>query len=525
MTGKASNLWRWRAGVAVGLTCVAAMVLTACGTEDSASADQRKNGRLAGLKVNTPAEIAQVSAVDYDENENGLITANTLRRWIADWELNRPAGIKGKLVILQLTPGPAGAEFIKSNKTNVFTYHVPSGNDVTGWWTQTRDNGVIETTQMVPDGPKMDALLQAHDIDPQNDMIVCAMGTGSTSNAMAQGRCWYALRYWGVDAKNLAALNGGNQYLAAGDAEQTAWPAELFMPSPDVPSYKGTASVRDLKVDNTALQATLDDMMAILTEEDRNNTEDGVFLWDARNLSQYSAGQRMENGENTGTTTCADPYCDPEGTYDYMNSFQNNGSKQGHPNGALQLQFTRLLDATKGFAYRPKAELEAYMQGETVNGIGFLDGTYAPVGPGQAYQAGDVVYTYCETTFRAMITGFASAAILGYPTRFYDGAMVEWNSLSHKQTRTASVNGDYLLPVGSPWRTDLSSRSFFRYADDAAPNIAVRNVTNAYAATADAVILADKAYKDPAPAGNAGGAEDAGSGGGSIGLPPNPCGG
>ena len=66
---------------------------------------------------------------------------------------------------------------------------------------------------MVPDGAAMDALLKKYNIDPQNDMIVAAMGTGSTGNAMAQGRIWYALRYWGVDKKNLAILNGGNQWL------------------------------------------------------------------------------------------------------------------------------------------------------------------------------------------------------------------------------------------------------------------------------------------------------------------------
>ncbi|MFA5530776.1 MAG: hypothetical protein WDA11_08925, partial [Thiohalomonadaceae bacterium] len=112
----------------------------------------------------------------------------------------------------------------------------------------------------------------------------------------------------------------------------------------------------------------------------------------------------------------------------------------------------------------------------------------------------------------------------GYPTRFYDGAMIEWNSLAYKQTREASVNGDYILPVGSPWRTDLVSRSFFRYADDAAPTIAPRTITNAFATSADAIVMADRAYKTPAQEGADAGGGAGGSGGGSL-LPPNPCGG
>ena len=61
--------------------------------------------------------------------------------------------------------------------------------------------------------------------------------------------------------------------------------------------------------------------------------------------------------------------------------------------------------------------------GADAAGYRFIDATYGGVGQGNAYQSGDVIYAYCETTFRAMITGFASAGILGLPVRFYDGAM------------------------------------------------------------------------------------------------------
>ncbi len=110
------------------------------------------------------------------------------------------------------------------------------------------NNGVILTQSMVPDGATMDALLKKYNVDPNNDMLVCAMGTGSTGNAMSQGRCWYALRYWGVDqAKNLAILNGGNQWLngnglAADDFQATAGTAP----------NSGTFTVKSLLVDNTA---------------------------------------------------------------------------------------------------------------------------------------------------------------------------------------------------------------------------------------------------------------------------------
>lgn len=507
---KASD--RSRSGTTVGLLLLAAAWLGGCGGgggEDTTTGYVTVPGSdPVAIVVNTPAQIAQASADDYDDNINGLISGATLKRWKDDWMNQRPAGITGKLVILQLTAGPGGAEYLKPNGTNVFTYLSPTSE-----WIQTRSNGVISTISMVPDGASMDALLKKYNIDPHNDMIVAAMGTGSTGNAMGQGRVWYALRYWGVAAKNLALLNGGNQWLVT-----SSMSAGDFQTSASTEPSNGIATVKSLPSDNTALQATVQDMLAILPSSDTNVRNDGVFIWDARNLSQYSAREKLEMGEDTdavtaGSQACATAYCDPiEMPVNPMVAFQNSGSRQGHPRGAVQLQFTRMLDSSQGYAYRPKATLASYLNGDVdANGVGFVDATYQPVGAGEAYQNGDTVYTYCETTFRAMITGITSVVILGKPTRFYDGAMVEWNSLSYLQDAT----GNYILPIDSPWRTDV--KSFFVPASSASL-VAQRQIDDPYAARADAIIRADKAYKTSASSGDSGG-------GGGGGLPPNPCGG
>lgn len=483
---------RWpQSGAMVGVFLLAAVGLAGCGGggEDSTVGDYRLQ-----IVTNSPAQIAQVSADNYDDNVNGLISGATLKRWKDDWLNQRPAGITGKLVILQVSAGPAGAEYVKPNGTNVFTYLSPSSE-----WTQTRSNGVITTMSMVPDGAALDALLKKYNIDPHNDMIVAAMGTGSTGNAMGQGRIWYALRYWGVDADNLAILNGGNQWLVT--ASMTA---ADFQAAASAAPNNGTATVKSLPSDNTALQATVEDLMNVLPAADTNVLTDGVFIWDARSVSQYSAGE----DDGTGTPVA-----------DYMTTFQNSGSRQGHPRGALQLDFSNMLVSAEGYRYKDKADLQAYLDGN-VSGAGFIDATYQPVGAGNAYQPGDTVYTYCETTFRAMITGVVSTVILGKPTRFYDGAMVEWNSLSYLQ----QARGDYILEIDSPWRTDVMS--FYRPASspslvhDGIPNAVndgIRTIDNAYAAHANAIILEDRAYKTSSTSDN-------GSTGGGA-LPSNPCGG
>ena len=484
-----------------GMTALAiALSLQGCGGDEDTSSVASQ------VVVNTPAAIAQVSADDYEQNVNGLITAATLKRWKDDWVTERAKlGLTGKLVILQVAAGPTGSEYIKPNGTNVFTYLSPSSD-----WVQTRSNGVIQTVSMVPDGATMDALLKKFNIDPRNDMIVAAMGTGSNPNAMAQGRIWYALRYWGVDKKNLAILNGGNQWINANGMS-----AADFQATASTAPNSGTISVKSLPVDNTQLQATLDDLLRVLPSGDTNVKNDGVFIWDARSLSQYSAGEMVEYGEDTdsdtaGTQACATASCAPLNPNNYMWTFQNGGSRQGHPFGTLQLQYTHMLDATKGFAYRPKAELAAMLAGGTNSlGIGFVGADYQPVGAGGAYQEGDTIYAYCETTFRAMITGVASAVVLGKPTRFYDGAMVEWNSLSHMIDK----NGDYIMPADSPWRSDV--KSFYRPSTDVT-KIEPRTITDPYASNANAIVNADKAYKT---------GEAVTGGGGGGGAPSNPCGG
>lgn len=489
-----------RLGAAAALA--ASLLLGGCSGGGSGS-----SGSVNGVKfqVNSPADIAQTSADDYNANVNGLITGTTLKGWIDNWQANRPAGITGKLVIFQATIGPAGAEYVKPDGVNVFTYLSPSSE-----WIQTRSNGVIETQSMVPDGATMDALFKKYNVDPTKDMIVAAMGTGSNPNAMAQGRIWYALRYWGVDKAHLAILNGGNQWLNGNGLG-----AADFQVDPSVAPNTGSFSVKSLTVDNTQLQATLDDLLKVLPGSDGNVKGDGILIWDARSLSQYSAGEMVERGEDTDSNTagaqaCATAYCAPADPNNYMWTFQNGGSRQGHPYGTLQLQYTNMLDATKGFSYKPKADLAAYLTGATdARGMGFVGADYGLVGAGNAYQEGDTIYAYCETTFRAMITGVTAAVILGKPTRFYDGAMVEWNSLSNLPDK----NGAFIMPANSPWRTDV--KSFFRPATSSTL-VNTRTITDPYAASANAVVNADKGYKT---------GETVIGGGGGGAIPGNPCGG
>lgn len=410
------------------------LALAGCMGEDS----KAKRGGDGTIVVNKIADITNESKANYDDNVNGLITHNTLKKWIDNWEANRPAGVSGKLVILQQGKGPAGAEFIKPNDKNVFTY-VESG------WLEPRNNGVMNIGEIVLSGSSIDRLIRKYGIDVNNDMIVCAQGGSAAGNYMNQGRCWFTFSYWGVPQQRIALLNGNNTYLS--DSAQLG--STYFSPTASPIISRQISSVKDLKVDNTVLYASIEDVINVLPLTDAPYNGDGLLLWDARNLPQYSAGQYKWDGNTTNNNVVAT-------VANGISGFQNSSTRQSHPRGALNLEFTNLLDVGTGL-YHSKSTLKSMVRGGlSPKGEAFVSGeSYAAVGEGNAYQDGDIAIHYCETSMRAGVTIVAAAVILGIPSRLYDSAMIEWNSLT---AGAKDKRGFEILPSSSPWDTSVLSQ-------------------------------------------------------------------
>lgn len=472
-----------RASGTVTALAALGLLLTGCGGGESSS-----SANPAVQTVNSPAQIARESAENYHDNVNGLITGQTLMRWIDDWPNNRPDGINGRLVIMQVTRGTEGKEYITPKPgQGVRTYHIDTDR-----LTQVRSNGVLETRQMVPEGALVDGILKDYNLDPRNDMIVWVVADASNFGAlMRQGRGWYMMRYWGTPHENLAVLNGRAVHDAVMDQSYLGSVATCDEPRidpdedfPDCLPRNGTVTVGDLPEDNISLQATLQDVL------DAAEGRSDAFVWDARSEGEY------------------------------MGTAFSSGAMQGHPRGAVVLPYGNLIMDDGSYRYKDKASLERYMNGEQVDGAMFQRyeaGSLIPVGPGNAYEAGQASITYCETTFRAMITGFATAAILGLPNRFYDGAMTEWNQLASGIQNSA---GDFPLPADSPWALDRQNRSHFVYRDPA--DIPPHDIHSPYADNTNAIVNADRNYR----MGNGGGT-GGGTGGDDGGLAPpsNACGG
>ncbi|MFP4616272.1 MAG: sulfurtransferase [Thiohalorhabdus sp.] len=393
-------------------------------------------------ELQSPAEIAEDHGSDdpdYSNNTNGLITAGTLADWMDEWANNKPNDsegnpIAGDLVILEVNDGgdydddgtwTGGGIYFQEDTgntdgENVRTY-VVSGGEVS----ETRNNGAIDSVSMVLSESSMNDLMAKYDVDPTEDMVVVAMGEGGGPPNMQMGRLWYALRYWGAPADHLALLNGGAQWntdegpLTDTDHVQIDTdPADVVTGhyNPDIADgsvdLSEVTAAADLPEANMDLMASYEDMLDVAKA---NTTEN--LIWDARSPEEYYGLENQGRG------------------YAF----------EGHVRGAENLPYDQLLVADEGWRYLDKDSLQ-----DKLDSLGYEDG--------------QTVYTYCVTTYRAMITGIASGVVLGKPTRFYDGAWTQWGQMAYHENK----EGTYNLASDSPWRADIPEASrWISYDPDA----------------------------------------------------------
>jgi 3-mercaptopyruvate sulfurtransferase SseA len=391
-----------------------------------ALADAARDGATdgGGLPVSTAAQLATESKADYADNEYGIITGATLARWIRDWRANRPQGVTGKLVVLQVVPNVSGSQaHVAGDGTNVVSYLVPQGE-----LTQVRNNGLSQIEAEIPGGAATDAFLKKYAIDPLTDYVAITFeqlpasgSTPATPNAVVQqvGRAWLLLRYWGYPAERVGILNGSINWNATNEG------LVLSRATPATPPNNGTGSVRSLRVDNTQLVITLDELLAILKRTPGATPLDDVRIVDARGGAEALG---LLKSTQTGKTDCpsytgtgANARCSP-----YF---------EGRIKGARSVPWTQFVDtAENGFRYLSKDAVKSLFDAQA------------------NYQAGKVTLQYCRTNVRSMVTGIVAGVILGYPTRFYDTSFIEWSHLAYGPTSKTRI-----LAETSPYRTDLAA--------------------------------------------------------------------
>ncbi len=407
-----------------------------------------------GIKVNSAADIARESNDDYNLNEYGLITPSTLGKWVNNWNGTKPPGINGKLVILQNGVGPSGSQYIAGNGSDVFVYSFNFANGAGSLaggdgFSQKRNNGLADTTSLIADGPKVDRILNLYGIDPLNDLVVFVSTANAANHVQGTLRGFYSLRYWGIDAKNLAFLNGTLPRLVVSNPGFVPFKSSTDTP----PSLNNVYSVKQVRVDNTILMLPLEDVITAVRNP--NNVQvpgltSRIFISDARSSSgssnEYNGVARSTQHEVSGKYT----------------------GFEGRIKGAKDIPWVDLLDSD--FRFKPKADLKAYYNGK-------------------GYEKGQTAIQLCRTNNRSQVTGFSYIAILGYPTTYYDGSWIEWGSLTGGGPAPK-------LPADSPFRTDIPELSeviTYNVAGDVDANLPTGLNTNAK--TSRQIILDDKAYK------------------------------
>ncbi len=435
--------------------------------------NENKHMYQNSIKVLSTTEIANRSYDDYAMNNYGIVTADKAASWITDWENNKPAGVDGKLFVMQMGD-IAGTEYnyIKSNGVDTFTFDRTAGCTTTGDF---RNDGVSNVPKPVFTGAQMDEAFMAYNIDPKHDMFLLVVAEADGGYYAGAIRMWYTLSYWGIPQKNIAVLSGQassvlNPEINTDLQSYGYTKADLFTANQSVPTMNGTHSIKEIKRDGTILQATTGDMMELVA----NGTENAIII-DARSASEYFGTKAAK----TEFKVCGN------GTEQCYTAFD------GHIASAKNIYYTDVINTTDANVdVNLDGTIDAKDASYTFKNIFEIESIFAAAG----YQAGQTAYVYCRTGTKASMLTFASAAILGNPTRMYDGSWIQWG----KMANAIDTNGAELLPSDTKWRLDVSE-----YTESITPSTKGTDFVSPHAegslhldaTNTNAIINEDKAYK------------------------------
>lgn len=407
------------------------------------------------LHVSTIEELTDKSAPDYGDNEHGIVSGGRLKRWIDNWEEERPDGIEGRLVIIQVVPSNVVTSLHITPKpaSGVVTHLISTAE-----FNVARNNGLSAFETDIPDGAAADAWLKKWDVDPRKDLVVLTFEQqASTANSAVQnvGRAWVFLKYWGVSSDHIAILNGSVDWNASNYGIGLSPAAQQKFTKP---TNAGTVTVRHLGHDNTVLSISLEEVLAILSEDAGAAPLSGVRIVDARGGAEAYG---LKRATSTGRTDCAN--------WDVLGNDLTSGAAaditasrsdnkcstpfEGRIKGAKSVPWTQFIDsAANGFRFLPYTTVKSTFDSQS----------------GWDSSA-DLTVQYCRTNQRSTVTAIVANVILGYPTRLYETSFIEWGHVSAGPAASGigGAPGEddprVLVDADFPFRTDLDD--FTEHAD------------------------------------------------------------
>jgi thiosulfate/3-mercaptopyruvate sulfurtransferase len=456
------------------LSLVASAAVTTALLSAETEANPHKTLFTNSVKVLSPGELAHRSHDDYAMNDYGLVSAEKAAAWITDWQNNKPDGVDGKLFIMQVGDIYGDAHnYIRHNDVDTFTFDRTDGCTSTGDF---RNDGVSNVPKPVFSGQQMDEAFMAYNIDPKHDMFLLVLAEADGSYYAGAVRMWYTLTYWGIPQKNIAVLNGQASHVLNPEVNPALQALginskdDIFTANQSVPTMNGTHSVAEVKRDGTVLQATTGDMMELVA-----GGAEGATIIDARSEAEYYGTKKAKTEFKV---------CGAEGVSQCYTAFD------GHIKGAQNIYYTDVVNTKDGSSdINNDGVIDGKDASYTFKDIYAIDSIFA----GAGYSEGDTAYVYCRTGTKASLLTFTSAAILGYPTRMYDGSWIQWG----KMANAADTYGNELLLADSQWRTDTSeySESIVYNPDSDMVSPHAEGSLHLQNSATDAIINEDKAYK------------------------------
>jgi 3-mercaptopyruvate sulfurtransferase SseA len=428
----------------LGTVMIAALTIWGCGT----SSYDNPQGAVVTTKTAT-----------------ALITAADLKQWV-DAGLVNKAGGYDRVVILEASSVP-----------NYSSAHIPGAQlvDLANDLTQSRVEGPMLTGQLVPDGAKMDALIQKFGIDA-NTTIVFTSSEAEVGSPWNLTRGYTTFRYWGFPKNRLKVLDGGNKAWKAMQAIDPGYTMTTAIPNITRSSYCVTAN--NVSRVRTDLRASLTDMITAVTAGTATND----FI-DGRATDPVVPGPTSDLIDTTSPTK-----------YVVFEGLVKDGRAYSYSNliDTTTKQFKSIADIKTGLNI-PATATSVYTMcraGNIASAVFFaIDG-----------------YAY----YNEVESGAMKAV-------WYDGSWGQWGLLaSSNKVGTTTTNAGGKLAVGSVWDTTLLTDSLTYNIDTAGRTIVTYNTRLSNPepplAAGNQLEEADAAYRSPITT-TSGGTASTGGGG------------
>lgn len=366
--------------------------------------------------TNSVESLAFESNENYNDNVFGLIAPATISRWSFNWQTQKPQGVSGNLVIIQLTNSAPSGDYINHNGRDVYTYLIQSPDSV---FNDSRDDNVLLLNQVVTTGQKIDNFLAVYAIDPLSDFVLFAPDSSSAANLASATKAYYALRYWGFPKERVGLLNGSVQHYGKNGLNSF-----FTLTAPSNTTSGRSNTTRRLLTDNTILQITLGDIFHILRggnsqiEEPSALPASGAFFLDGRPASAFNGTQSSTNSSSLHQTC----------TTQLGGSCRVN--HEGTIKGSSNLDSTSLYNSTS-LSFHSKATLRSLL-----NALPYSDGK--------------VIINFHRDGVSGSINQFITQNVLGKPSRLYEAGFVQWGALGLRDPQA-------LTQPAALWRTDLSN--------------------------------------------------------------------